>query len=190
MINPQDVLQLQELYQTIADLPTAVKNAYPSKKRQRQFLNVWNSAYQHAKDAGKSSEEAETSAFKQAHSVVQKSTSKKKKEAQAVRQFVRGFVLDALMKSSSSPQQDNHENQEESMLEKPAQTQIAKAAQAQEQITAYYLLASDGQKVDLDTFADGKHPFLIAQEAADQAGETLYLVEVHRVDPREVKSNA
>ena len=57
-------------YSSVADLPDNVKKL-PTKK-QRQWMEVFNSAYTRAKDDGKSTKDAESASFAQANSVVKK----------------------------------------------------------------------------------------------------------------------
>ena len=57
-------------YSSVAELPDNIKKL-PTKK-QRQWMKVFNSAYESAKDDGKSTEDAESSSFAQANSVVKK----------------------------------------------------------------------------------------------------------------------
>lgn len=57
------IVNIIKVYDTVDDLPAAVRKLTP--KKQRQFLHVWNSAYAKDKD--------ETSAFKQAWGTVNKS---------------------------------------------------------------------------------------------------------------------
>jgi cation transport regulator ChaB len=60
--NEEEYGILTKVYSSISDLPPSVKKL--EEKKQRQFMHVWNSAYNKSKD--------ETSAFKQAWGVVNK----------------------------------------------------------------------------------------------------------------------
>ena len=57
-------------YRTTAELPPAVKSRIKSAKGRRQWMHVWNSAYDKCINNGGTADRCESSAFAQANGVV------------------------------------------------------------------------------------------------------------------------
>ena len=77
-------------YSSVSELPNRIKKL-PTKK-QRQWMEVFNSAYDSAKDDGKSTKDAESAGFAQANSVVKKYAEEIEKDLDASDVHVDGIV--------------------------------------------------------------------------------------------------